>query len=426
MLKKIFSSAFIRNVSVLVTGTVIAQVISIMIQPVLRRYFDPEAFGAFDIYYKILGFICLFLPLSYDYAIVLPKRKISSVNVAYSVMFLSLVLFLISEILVIIFHENLVHLLRYPTKYGYALYLVPLSALFFAFSTTISYLLIREKKFSAISLSKIGRRGMEGVIQVGIGLTGNSVGLFLGDLFGNIANTIISLRLYNFDNADYKKNISFSLFIKVLKKYFYITKINFIPNLLNTIAISSITFIVLFRFDVKIVGYLELTQKILIVPTALVGMAVSQVILETVSSAFQQNLSFMRKIIVMFLLLLALGLLYFVVIFFFGEFIFTLFFGENWRISGVYAEVLIFGTFFSMIVSPFGNVLRGINNFKLNAFWMYIRVSIIGILFILPYKDINRFILIYTCSEIIVYVLYLFFIIKAITSYEKNIKDFYC
>ncbi|WP_321298666.1 oligosaccharide flippase family protein [Marinifilum fragile] len=422
MIKKIISNSFFKNISVLVTGTVIAQILPISIQPILKRLFEPEVFGAFDIYLKTLGVLCVIFTLSYEYGIVIPKRQVSAVNILYTLLVLSLSLFILSELIIIVCYEWIIEVLKFPVEYGYALYILPLSALFFTLSSSMVYLLIREKKFKSISVTKVGKRGSEGVTQLVGGFMGKSSGLFIGDLIGNIICLVLSIKAsfksFNFWNSHY----SYNVFKKVICKYFYIPRDSFIPVLINSLAMSSITFTVLYKFNIVMVGYLELTQKILIVPTALVGTAVSKVVLEQVSSARQNKISCYRKVLFVFLFLVCISVPFFIIILMWGKEIFEFIFGSEWAISGIYAETLIYAAIISFMISPLSTTLIGLDKFKINALWMYLRIGLYVTLFVIPFKELSDYLIWYVIVEIFIYLIYLFIISYSLFTYEKNLR----
>ena len=156
--------------------------------------------------------------------------------------------------------------------------LSPVSAFFLASTISISFFLIREKKFSESASLKIARRIPEGITQSALGINGNMNGLVIGDLLGNIASFtygIIRLTKNEFKLAfPSKRNVFYNL-----KKYSAFPKYALLSNMLNTFVMSALTFQVFSKFTLKDVGYMELTQKILTIPTAFIGMAVGQVIL---------------------------------------------------------------------------------------------------------------------------------------------------
>ena len=159
-----------KNISILISGTVIAQVIPIALQPLLKRIFTPEDFGVFDLYLKILGILFVVFALKYDMGVVLPKNKVKAQALLIISMLSALIFTAITFLIVLLFNEQILNLLDISSKYSSILYLLPFSTLFFSLYNSINYLLIRDKKFVASSINKVSRRGIEGGVQAGIGL----------------------------------------------------------------------------------------------------------------------------------------------------------------------------------------------------------------------------------------------------------------
>ena len=54
------------NVLTFMTGTAIAQMITVVISPILTRLFTPEAFGAFGVYMSLVSIATAAVTLRYD------------------------------------------------------------------------------------------------------------------------------------------------------------------------------------------------------------------------------------------------------------------------------------------------------------------------------------------------------------------------
>ena len=85
IVKKIFGNTIIKNLSYLVTGTALAQVLIILFQLILRRIYTPADFGAFAVYMSIIGIIAVIASLRYEQTIILPADD----NKAYNLLYLS-------------------------------------------------------------------------------------------------------------------------------------------------------------------------------------------------------------------------------------------------------------------------------------------------------------------------------------------------
>ena len=79
-LKSTLKSAFFRNFLVLMSGTALAQVISVAIAPFLTRLYDPADFGVFGVYISIVGIIGAVPTLRYEQAMMLPKSNEEAAN----------------------------------------------------------------------------------------------------------------------------------------------------------------------------------------------------------------------------------------------------------------------------------------------------------------------------------------------------------
>ena len=166
-------------------GTFIAQLIPILLQPLLKRLFTVEEFGIFDIYFRSVGILAVVYTLKYEGAIVISKEKRDSVSIFAGIIILGFSFLILTELILLLLSSFDIFLIRIPGKHSMIIYLIPLSAFFFTVNTASQFMLIRHKRFLASSSLKIFRRGTEGLIQTGSGFAGKFWGLPLGELLGN-------------------------------------------------------------------------------------------------------------------------------------------------------------------------------------------------------------------------------------------------
>jgi O-antigen/teichoic acid export membrane protein len=181
----------LKDLSFLMGGTFIAQLIPILLQPLLKRLFTVEEFGIFDIYFRSVGILAVIYSLKYEGAIVISKEKRDSVSIYTGVIILGCCFFILTELIVLVLNSFDISLIRIPEKHSLIIYLIPLSAFFFTINTASQFMFIRHKRFLASSSLKIYRRGTEGLIQTGSGFTGKFWGLPLGELLGNITAALV-------------------------------------------------------------------------------------------------------------------------------------------------------------------------------------------------------------------------------------------
>lgn len=411
-----------KDLSFLMGGTFIAQLIPILLQPVLKRLFTVEEFGVFDIYFRSVGLLAIVFSLKYEKAIILSKTKKDSVSIYLGVILLGTLSFLITELALIVLSSFGVKFSAIPEEYSLIIYLIPLSALFFLINLSSQLMFIRQKRFMASSAQKIYRRGSEGMIQVGSGLAGKFWGLPLGETTGSFTAALIGfLRL----RKDLIKDLPTDLLASIkknAKKYAEFPKYAFASNLLNTFVLSALTFQILAKFSIQEVGYAELTQRMLAIPSALIGVSLGQIILQRISTAYNKKAS-VRNLFTGFLIFgLLIAIPFFITIYFWGPEIFGWVFGEEWVLSGTYAKYLILSWSLLIIVSPLGQILIGLHKIKVNSFWELGKFLIIISLFVIDFENIGSYLKVYNLLLIFIYLSYLIIIIWNIRNYEKSIS----
>src|SRR5664280_2838329 len=85
-------SELLKNTSILISGTALAQLIPILLQPILRRYYTPDIFGAYSVYFSIVGILAIVSSFKYELAIILPRTDKEAANIFFlSALILSLI-----------------------------------------------------------------------------------------------------------------------------------------------------------------------------------------------------------------------------------------------------------------------------------------------------------------------------------------------
>src|SRR5664279_3094846 len=95
-------SELLRNTSILISGTALAQVIPMLLQPVLRRAFAPEVFGSYSVYRSLIGMLIIISSFKYELAIILPRKDTEATNVFFLAILLNVFFNLILLCVIII------------------------------------------------------------------------------------------------------------------------------------------------------------------------------------------------------------------------------------------------------------------------------------------------------------------------------------
>ena len=80
-LRTLVKSSGVRNFTKLLSANVVAQVIGLVVYPILTRMYAPEDFGLLNLFMSIGGVLVILSTAEYYYAIVLPKEEKDAENV---------------------------------------------------------------------------------------------------------------------------------------------------------------------------------------------------------------------------------------------------------------------------------------------------------------------------------------------------------
>lgn len=416
-------SSLVKNTFVLTSGTIVAQMIPILMQPVLRRIFEPQDFGIYSIYLSIIGIVTVISSFRYENAIILPKNDNLSVNIFALSIFINTFFNVLLFLLIIIFFPFFRDLLNFSSKESYLLFLIPLSVFLFGNYQIINFWLIRKKAFVSCAINKITRRGMEAVGQVTFGYIFKiPFGLVFGDILGNAANVISGIRQLRKTKFNYKI-ISKRKMKYALNKYSDFPKFNLLTNLLSAASFFLPTLFINKIFTTAIVGYFDLSKQVLAIPMALVSMSISQVLLQNISSKHNEKISIKKELYYLMMILSGIAVFEILIILFWGPDLFAFVFGSKWRISGEYSRIMVFSYALNFVASPFSAVFIALREIKLLGIWQLL--YFIGICSLLLFEKLTVFAFLnyYVIIEIVAYFMYLILILFIIRKYELKLKN---
>jgi len=418
-IRKLLSNRILKNVTLLVSGTAIAQIILMLFQLVLRRLYSPEVFGAFSVYMSIVGILVILSTMRYELAVVLPKEDRKASGLVAGGIFISLAINILVLIVTVIFKTHIIRWLDFPEEYGYWLYFVPLSTFLFSVYQFINYWLTRNSAFKAISINKVFRRLSEGITQTGLGFAKSPFGLFSGDIIGNSVN--IASGFYQAKRKGFTfSNLSIKKIRASLKRYSSFPKYQTIPAVLNTASMLLPVFFINKFYSSETAGYFDLSRQMLIVPISFITASLSQVLLKELSDRVKNNTKLTQSIFKT-AMYLSIGILPFmIVIMIWGESLFSFFFSETWRISGSYSAILAPAFAVQFIVSPLSISFTVLEKLKVLAAWQVCYFGSVIALLCLTNLPITYFLAIYTGINIVAYTIYFLLIINCTHKYDKR------
>lgn len=342
---------FLANVLKLMSGTVVAQIIGVLITPILTRLYSAEAFGESALFMSMASIIGVVACLKYELAIVIPEKdEHASPVVVVSFFVLVTVTFLLgfcvafgSDLIVSIFNK--------PELSSYIMWL-PAMVFFLGINLIMNYWYSRKKKFGRNALSRITISFSTQGVKLGAGILSmaNGGAIIAANLFGQLAGGIY-LASKLFKDTDKFQCVFSAVEIKqTALRYKNFPIFSSLSSLLNTASQQMPVLVMSYFFESSIVGYYAFGLGLLSMPMALIATSVSQVFYQ---KACEMKLTGGKEISSqIFVGLLGLGFFPFAFISLYGKLIFVVVFGENWVVAGSYAQLLCIWSLFMFIARP--------------------------------------------------------------------------
>ena len=415
-------SDLIKNILILVSGTTIAQLIPIILQPLLRRYFSPEEFGTYAVYLSLIGILIVIASMKYELAIILPEKDKTATNILTLAVLFNLVFSFVLLIIIVLFRRPVSNLINLPAQYSIYLYLVPLGVFLYSMYQSINYWLIRKKLFFSISLNKFIRRGTEGSSQIMLMFSKVSAGLVIGDIIGHFANCISGITQALRNDIKFT-HVSIIKLKYVFKKYIEYPKYNVVPSFMSACSYFLPAIFINKFYSSEYTGYFDLSKLMLSIPLALIATSISNVLLQRVSEKYRNNESFIRELLPVLTIVAIIVIVEIVVITFFAVDLFELFFGELWGFSGKISKIMIWSYAFSFIVASFSSLFISMKKIKLLSIWQLLYFTAILSLVLFKNYSFLDFIRTYVMIEIACYFMSTLLMILIIIKYESKVKS---
>jgi len=414
-------SEILQNASILVSGTIMAQAIPILLQPFFRRYFSPHDFGVYSVYSSLIGILLVISSFRYEQAIVLPKRnRDASVLVTSSILF-SFVFSFLLFIAIILFRKWIGGVLNLDDSDGFIFYLFPIGVFLLSVFQVFNFWLIRQKKFVKISVNKLVRRIVEGGAQSAAALIHYPKGLVLGDVAGQVGNAVTSA--YQSVRCGYSpKHFSIARSRELLIRYSDFPRYSLAPALCSTIGFL-LPVVLINRFYLpEQAGFFDLAKLILSVPMALIATSISSVVLQKASESYRLGRSFVDELKPLTAIVFVISVAEVLLIALAGKDIFRVFFGKIWETSGIISQLLVWPFALNFITSSFTSLFVALNKIRWQSIWQVVYFLLIISLSLFQDFTFNGFIRIYASIEIVANLAMVVLLIIVVVGYEKKIK----
>lgn len=362
MIKQLLSkNEFAKNVLTLMTGTVLAQMIPLLIMPVLTRIYNPDEFGQYAIFMSVVGILSVIATARYEVAIMLPRQIKNSLNV----LFISIAIAALFSLFVLVFMLVSVEWLKRYLAFELLL-LIPSAVFFMAVLQSLKMWINRNQKYKRMAIVNIEQSFYSGGSQLSLSLINNlNFGLMYGQVAGHVLAALSLFRYCRDDFLGFRFDKRRLLFL--LKKYSYLVKFGVPALLTSRVAQESLVFLIAAYMGNAILGLVVITQRVVSIPSSVIATNLSSVFYEKISRyKKEKSYPLVSRYVAM---LSGVSVLIFLIYYVVFSLLFVAIFGSEWEEALNYAPYLFVVAMFSFIFSPVTVLFNYYETQKWNLLW---------------------------------------------------------
>lgn len=341
-------SDFLKSISVLAGGTMVAQVVTFLATIYLTQLYLPDSFGLLSLGTSIISLCIPFATLRFDKAITIAENDKEIYNLIVlsfiSNTFVSVTILIIG---LIIYSFNLFTIIHYSL-----VFIIPFSVFLYGLINVFQMYFDKRAKFNITSKNVI----IDALSKSGIQFALHKVFPFLGMFLGYVAALIISTSYYYYNTVSLikscKENISKKSLYTTAKKYDKFPKFYALSNILKSASHNVCSFMFPLLFSLAILGNFSIAFKIVKLPAQLLSMAIRRAYCPKGASLYlTDKLALLKLYLKSTKVLILISIIPFIIFQIFADDLFRFFFKESWWAAADYAKVILFYVLFNIINS---------------------------------------------------------------------------
>jgi O-antigen/teichoic acid export membrane protein len=349
---RIGTSRFARNVAVLASGTAAGQTLMALAYLILVRLYDPADFGLFAVFGALNMTILAVATWRYELAVVLARTEAEAVNLMAVALSLALVTSLLAGGILVAGGETLLGFVG-AAELAPLVWLLPLASISGSTAMVFGNFGNRGRDYALLSWSQIWRSGGVAGAQVVFGLLRLGVpGLILGQIFGSLMGTLALVRQYRGRYAEMLGMVDWSEMRRLAREHADFPRYNAPSALLLSLSVSMPSILLAFFFGPAVAGLYWFAYRLLEMPITLIGRATRRVFFAEAAERHRNGRPLSRLYLLASLALAGVALPPVVVVAAFGQPLFELAFGPEWREAGLYASWMMVWWLFRFAAVP--------------------------------------------------------------------------
>ena len=420
-------NSFVKTISMVVGGTAFAQILTILVSPILTRLYTPEQFGVYSAFMSVVNMLSISASLDIQNAIPLEKDRKNALHLLFTSVIV-LIIVSLSFAVVFTFGDQLFYLLSKSESLNRYRYWVVIGIFTMGIYNIGMQYAFKDENFKDITITKYSQSIIGNGFKVISGIISNSsFGLLIGTILSQSVGTSRLFRkpIKDIKNTNYRFNYNESK--KLIHHYRKFPLFSAPNNYVYTISTQLPALMVIRIYGESISGNYSLANTIINLPAVFLGTAIGQVFYARIARygkddpdrLVSESKSILRKMIV-------IGGAIFGAAFLLAPYLIPFIFGVKWKITSQFVQILSVNAFSSFIIQPIGRGLEIVNQQQIALYFNLLRLGLIFIIFIYAEeKSLNvvKTLWIYSIVSGIIYILCILNIFLQMKKYSISRKD---
>lgn len=373
-------SHFITNVLKLVSGSVIAQALGVLLIPLITRLYSPGDYGVFQLFLSISSILAVLSCLSYHFSIMLPREDEDSANIVILCLILVCITSIISGSVLILVSDWVGSVLNVPDLSQYLIFL-PVLVFLNGLFMVMNYWLSRRKRFGGVAITQVANSVSSKATQIGVGVgSASPLGLVLGQIVGYGVALLFMVREIRKDYSLFRA-VKLGSIMRLAIRYKKFPLFTSWSAVANSVSLQIAPLMLALFFSPIVVGFYAMAHMVISMPMSLIGSATGQVFFQKASEEMNQTGSVKTIVREVHQRLVSIGIFPILILVILGEDLFAFVLGAQWSTAGEYACILAPWIFLVFITSPLSTIFSVLEkqtvDFSFNLLILFFRVIVL-------------------------------------------------
>ena len=342
-INRFLQSRIVRNTSVLLSGNILAQIITLLAYPIISRIYTPDEMGTLNLFVSIFAILVLFANAEYQNVLVFHKNEKDLPSVL--AVCLACVVLVSTLVLISVPFSAEISSLFGSTDLADWYFLMPIYVAATAIWNICDSLIIRKKLFKYVSLYLV----LLALYNVGLKILLGNIGWGTGGLIISAVSGSVLILLAVCLYAQWKDKLFSSLGVRptwastlaIAREYIKFPKYSLSRKTLNLLSKSLPIFLLSAHFGMTDIGLYSMGLLLAHTPINVACGSLYKIMFRFVSEKVWNNEKILPVIKKYIASVLMVGLPSFALLFFILPDLTALLLGDDWRISGEYIRLML-------------------------------------------------------------------------------------